>query len=269
MGDKGSYLYINFGAPVAHENNADRAAATALALMAQPEHHRYICTSPNRYQPGRMRAGAYGGSHHRTYGVLGNEVNMAARFMMAAKPGQILLSQAAQRSLSQAFVVEALPPIRVKGKDEPVDIFALRARNKSAAPVGGSHLHALPMIGRQAELAQVAERLALAAQGHGQMVGIVGEAGLGKSRLVAEVVRLAVDHGFATYGGECESYGLNEFAIWFGNRSGAEFMESKAVGRAPARSANWPIGCNRSIQRWAHAYHSWGQCSILRFPTTP
>jgi len=215
IGDKGSYLYINFGAPLAHEDNVDRAAAAALALRAQPETLRYIEPVQIGISQGRMRAGAYGGAHHRTYGVLGDEVNMAARLMMAAKPGQILLSEAAQRSLGRSFVVETLPPIRVKGKREPATIFALTGTQQVRSSQLTAPAYTLPMIGRQNELAQVAEKVALAAQGHGQVVGIVGEAGIGKSRLVAEIIGLEAAQQFALYGGECESYGANSsYLVW-------------------------------------------------------
>lgn len=215
IGDKGSYLYINFGAPLAHENNADRAAAAALALRTQSASLSYITSVQIGISQGRMRAGAYGGTHHRTYGVLGDEVNMAARLMMAAKPGQTLISEAAQRSLGHTFVVEELPPIRVKGKSEPATIFALIDAQQVRSSQLTTPTYTLPMIGRQAELAQVAEKMTLAAQGHGQVVGIIGEAGIGKSRLVAEILRLGTEHRFATYGGECESYGTNSsYLVW-------------------------------------------------------
>ncbi|MEZ4714857.1 MAG: AAA family ATPase [Caldilineaceae bacterium] len=70
------------------------------------------------------------------------------------------------------------------------------------------------MIGRAAELAVFAARLAQAEQSHGQVVGIVGGPGIGKSRFVAEAMRLAQDAGFA-YGGECEAYGVNtSYLVW-------------------------------------------------------
>lgn len=215
IGDKGSYIYINFGAPVAHEDNAERAMATALALRELPEHLGYIGQVQIGISQGRMRAGAYGGANHRTYGVLGDEVNMAARLMMAAKPGQIIVSQAAQRSIGSGFVLEELPSIRVKGKSEPAIIFALTGTQQ----VRGFHLltpnYALPMIGRQHELLTIARKLAQAAQRHGQVMGVSGEAGLGKSRLVAEIVQLAQEHQFTCYGGECESYGVNSsYLVW-------------------------------------------------------
>jgi len=215
IGDKGSYLYINFGAPIAHEDNADRAAATALALRHPPTALQYIDQVQMGISQGRMRAGAYGGTNHRTYGVLGDEVNMAARLMMAAKPGQIIVSAAARRSIGKGFVLEELPPIRVKGKSEPAVIFALTDLQQMHGFHLATPVYTLPMVGRQAELVLAAQKLAQAAQGKGQLFGIGGEAGLGKSRFVAEIVGLAAEHGFTIYGGECESYGVNSsYLVW-------------------------------------------------------
>lgn len=214
IGDKGSYLYINFGAPLAHEDNADRAAAAALALRAGPA-LAYIAPVQIGISQGRMRAGAYGGTNHRTYGVLGDEVNMAARLMMAAKPGQILVSAAAQRSLSPSFTLESLPPIRVKGKSEPAVIFALVSTQQVQGLSTTVTAYTLPMIGRQQEFGRVTTQLAMARQGQGQLISVIGEAGLGKSRLVAEVVAWATGQGFGIYGGECESYGVNSsYLVW-------------------------------------------------------
>ncbi len=155
IGDKGSYLYINFGAPLAHEDNSDRAAAAALALRDLPEELRYVGPVQIGISQGQMRAGAYGSANQRNYGVLGEEVNLAARLMMAAKPGQILMSAAAQRSLGGSFAVEELAPIRVKGRSQPVAIFALVGQQQRS----GAHLslpaYALPIVGRAVELALI------------------------------------------------------------------------------------------------------------------
>ncbi|MCB9125704.1 MAG: tetratricopeptide repeat protein [Caldilineaceae bacterium] len=215
IGDKGSYLYINFGAPQAHENDAERAAATALALRTPPAQLAFIGDVQIGISQGRMRAGAYGGANHRTYGVLGDEVNMAARLMMAATPGQILVSQSAYPPMAGRFVLDALPPIRVKGKRQPVAIFALTGERSSQVLQLTSPVYALPMIGRRAELDTALHKLAQAAAGHGQVIGIGGEAGIGKSRLASALIEAAQQQGFAIYGGECESYGVNRsYLVW-------------------------------------------------------
>lgn len=215
IGDKGSYIYINFGAPIAHEDNAARAATAALALTDPPDHLAFIEPVQIGLSQGRMRAGAYGGLGHRTYGVLGDEVNMAARLMMATRPGHILASLAVQRHIVDGFVWHELPPIRVKGKRDPVAVFELSAVAKRQALHLAPANEATPLIGRQAELAVVSARLHRAVKGEGQVVGIVGGPGIGKSRFVAEAMHLAQQQGFVACGGECEAYGVNtSYLVW-------------------------------------------------------
>src|SRR5260370_23457955 len=73
------------------------------------------------------------------------------------------------------------------------------------------------MVGREAELEEIAQRFALVRRGRGQLVGITAEAGRGKSRLVAEAIRIAQDLGVVAYGGECQSYGSTaSYLVWQG-----------------------------------------------------
>ena len=85
VGDKGSYLYASFGAPVAHEDNAVRAVAAALDLRAKATSFEGIDEVQIGLSAGTMWTGACGGAGHRTYGVMGNETNMAARLMQRAR----------------------------------------------------------------------------------------------------------------------------------------------------------------------------------------
>ncbi len=91
IGDKGSYLQAAFGAPVAHEDDAIRAFSAALELRV-PELD-FIQQIQIGISKGRMRTGAYGSVNRRTYGMMSDDVNLAARLMQAAKPGQILSSK--------------------------------------------------------------------------------------------------------------------------------------------------------------------------------
>jgi len=213
IGDKGSYIYINFGAPLAHENNAARAASTALALRNPPADFATLDPVQIGLSQGRMRAGVYGGTSHRTYGVLGDEVNMAARLMMKAKPGQILVSEGAQQSIADAFLFKRLPPMHIRGKRDAVAVYALTDRHTSTLTHAASY--ALPMVGRTEELAQFMQLLTKARQGDGQIVLLSGEAGVGKSRLVAEIVQRAEQKGWKIHSGACESYGSNSsYLVW-------------------------------------------------------
>jgi predicted ATPase/class 3 adenylate cyclase len=221
IGDKGSYLYAAFGAPVAHEDDTLRAASAALALRELAMRTDYVTEARLGIDQGRMRTGAYGSSAMRTYGVLGNAANMAARLMQAAEPFQILASDAVVQSIGDALAWETLEPIRVKGRREPMVIHCLAAaRPRRSLRSLFEASQQTPLVGREEELALVGEKIEQVAAGHGRVVGFTGEAGMGKSRLVAEVVRLADARAWQRYGCECSSYGTNTsyhawFSIWW------------------------------------------------------
>ncbi|MBI3242469.1 MAG: tetratricopeptide repeat protein [Chloroflexi bacterium] len=213
IGDKGSALYAAFGAPLAHEDDAARAASAALELRLPSLN--YIRAVQIGISQGRMRTGAYGSGECRTYGVLGDDVNLAARLMQAAAPGQILASRGAQQSASHDFNWEGLAAIKVKGKTEPVDVYNLRGQRARQAVRLQEINYTIPMVGRAEELAAIEQKMAQVMRGHGQIAGITAEAGMGKSRLMAEVIRLANEYQLTGYGGECLSYGTNtSYLVW-------------------------------------------------------
>jgi adenylate cyclase len=215
IGDKGSYLYAAFGAPLAHEDDAARAAAVALELRATTGEFDFVDCVQIGISQGRMRTGAYGGTLRRTYGVIGDDVNLAARLMQFAASGQILANKVAYQASAGAFEWEQLPDISVKGKAEPVPVFSLVGRKARRTSPLLEARYALPMVGREDELALIGEKLTLAQQSHGQIIGITGEAGMGKSRLVAEAFRIANDWQFCSYDGECQSYGTHtSYLVW-------------------------------------------------------
>jgi class 3 adenylate cyclase/tetratricopeptide (TPR) repeat protein len=216
IGDKGSYLYCAFGAPIAHENDPWRALTVALEIRTPPAEMDFISDIRIGLSHGTMRTGAYGGATRRTYGVLGDEVNLAARLMEHAMPGQVLVSGRLQNAAADFFDWQPLPPIRVKGKKEPVPLFVLlKARSLSTLRLI-EPTYALPIVGRAEELAIIKAKLELAFSGRGQVVGITAEAGMGKSRLLAEVIRVANPLQVAGYGGQCQSYGTNtSYLVWW------------------------------------------------------
>jgi predicted ATPase/class 3 adenylate cyclase len=213
IGDKGSYLSAAFGAPLAHEDDSTRALTAALELRVPPwEEIRDVRIGISQ---GRMRTGGYGSAHCRTYGMMGDDVNLAARLMQAAGPGQILVNQTVCLGISEDYQWELLPPLRVKGKTEPIHVYGLLGKKERAATRLVEPKYNLPMVGRRAELATIEQLAGRALSGHGQLVGITGEAGVGKSRLVAEIIRLANERQFTGHGGECQSYGTNiSYLIW-------------------------------------------------------
>jgi adenylate cyclase len=215
LDDKGTYFYATFGVPIAHEDNARRAVAAALELRALPPELSFIHPVQIGISQGTMRAGACGGVTRRIYGVMGDEVNLAARLMATAVPGQVLVGARVRQEAGPTFTWEALPAIRVKGKAAPVPIFALLSARRQRAIRLQEPAYTLPMIGRQAELAVIAEKLDRTLTGRGQIIGITAEAGMGKSRLVAEVSRQAAARGLIGFAGECQSYGTNSpYFVW-------------------------------------------------------
>jgi adenylate cyclase len=213
IGDKGSNFYVSFGAPVAHEDDAIRAVAAALEL--RDPRMDFITEVQIGVSQGLTRTGACGGMYRRTYSAIGDAVNMAARLMQNARLGQVLVNQNVRRATTDNFTWKELPPLQVKGKSQPVTVFRLVARQERR----GIRLHepkyALPMVGRDAELTLIEQKLDLALAGHGQIVGITAEAGMGKSRLMAEVIRLAWARNVLAYGGECQSYGTStSYLVW-------------------------------------------------------
>ncbi len=215
IGDKGSYLYAAFGAPIAHENDVERAALAALALQEECAQFTFINSLQIGISHGLMRTGAYGGSQRRTYGVLGDHVNLSARLMSKAPAGQIYISQRAQRKISKLFEWEQLPPMQVKGKAQPIQVHRLVKSKLRQAIRLNEPEYSLPMIGRESELQHVTELIEEVLEGKGQIIGITAEAGMGKSRLSAEVIRLCMDDGMSGYGGECQSFGTNtSYLVW-------------------------------------------------------
>lgn len=255
IGDKGSYLYASFGVPFVHEDDALRAARAAWELIHLPQEFDFLMPPQIGISKGTMRAGAYGGSTRLTYGALGDDTNLAARLMTTAAPGEILTSSRVSRRIGDVFNCEPRPPLAMKGKAEPLPVFAITGLRRQRAIRLEEPIYTLPMMGRQSELAVIREKLALAQQGHGQIIGIQGEAGMGKSRLVAEAIRLAHQSGFAGYGGACEASGANSpYLVWkpiwqaffdvdpaSPARRQLRNLEAEIEDRAPARLSALPV----------------------------
>ena len=135
VGDKGSYVYAAFGAPVAHYDDAARAVFAALELQSPPAGLHFINGVQIGLAYGQMRAGAYGSPAQRTYGALGDTTNLAGRLMQAANGG-ILCDEAVYQATHAQLNFEPLPPIVVKGKAEPIATYRPTGERASASLVG-------------------------------------------------------------------------------------------------------------------------------------
>jgi adenylate cyclase len=204
LGDKGCYLYGALGAPLAHDDDAARAVAAALELRTPPAEMDYVTGLQMGISQGRMRAGAYGGTKRRTYGVLGDEVNLAARLMGRAEPGQILVSQHVADAVAKSYQLEPIGSIKVKGKQEPVPVCRVLGRQQTSSQ-RPSTLFTHRLVGRDDELVQMKQVLDSVLGGEGGILRLEGVAGVGKSHLAAEFIERAIDRGFRVALGACQS----------------------------------------------------------------
>lgn len=189
----GDEIMVMFGAPISHEDDPERAVRTALDMMSELERfNRERHTTLGMHigvNTGLVLAGSIGAGGQQQYGVTGDAVNLAARLKIAAPQGQILIGHDTHRVIASLFVCEALEPIRVKGKSEVVQAYRViglktergRGHGLEARGIGS------PLVGRDAELVKTKMGVENLLRGRGGIISLIGEAGLGKSRLLAEV----------------------------------------------------------------------------------
>ena len=215
VGDQGSLLYAAFGAPLAHEDDLLRAALAALDIHQAAQALGTAAPLQIGICQGTLIVGMYGAATRLTYAGLGDAVTLAARLMLQAAPGETLLSGRVQRALSSAFVLEPRTSIWLQGRAEPLPVLAVLGRRQPRPIRLQEPAYALPMVGRSAEVRRIGLILDTVMTGTGRVLAISGEAGLGKSRLVAETIRLARQRGLIGYGGACQTTGTNTpYLVW-------------------------------------------------------
>jgi adenylate cyclase len=185
----GDAVMAVFGAPISHEDDAERAIHAALAMQASIVRlnddldRKYGVRLSLRIgvNTGEVVAGLLANDVQRAYTVVGDAVNTAQRLESAAPLGQVLVSETTRRLAMHRFEFEKREPITLKGKSEPVVTYrVIRVLEMTVEP------DATPFVGRMAELARLGTALSDARAGRGQVVAVVGEPGVGKSRLIAE-----------------------------------------------------------------------------------
>ena len=191
----GDAVMALFGAPQALENHEEMAVRAALAMQTVSaefsarlqEEHGFSLRLRIGLNTGEVLAGLVGGLKARSYTVMGDTVNLAARLESAAPAGRILVSAATARSLHAIFNFEPPQQITVKGKSDPITTYLVEGERAERGRVRGlAGLHA-PMIGREAQLAALQEMLAQARDNHTwRAATVTGDAGIGKSRLQRE-----------------------------------------------------------------------------------
>ncbi|HEU4352696.1 MAG TPA: adenylate/guanylate cyclase domain-containing protein [Burkholderiales bacterium] len=192
----GDAVVAVFGAPQAHEDDPGRAMRAALEM------HRRAAALSRRWErklgsglalhigvnTGRVVAGRLGSDPQASYAVTGDAVNTAARLQSAAQAGETLVSRATYLLAQHAFTFAPAGELSLKGKSEPLAAYRLLGAADAPRPARGleSLGFAAPLVGRDAELAQMRAAFRGALSGRAQVLGIRGDPGNGKSRLVAE-----------------------------------------------------------------------------------
>lgn len=214
----GDGIMALFGAPVAHEDHAVRALRAALAI--QENLLAYEADVQRRWQvPFKMRQGVNSGTvvvgsigdNQRTdYTAVGDTTNLAARLQQSAAPGAIWVAEATHRLGGNGFVWNRLEPGKLRGREGSVVAFELVGERRPLPSKfdesGGRAL--TPLVARDSELQRLFAAWAQARTGQGKVVSIVGEAGLGKTRLLHEFKqRVASDRSSVVCEGSCFDHG--------------------------------------------------------------
>lgn len=224
--DRGDKLLAFFGAPFAHEDDAERATRAALEMQTRlPASFTGTADELRLSQQiglnyGYVFAGSVGAAQRREYTIMGDEVNLAARLMSAAVTGEVLASPAIRRKVQALFDLTPRGEVNLKGKSAPVSTFHVAGLRAVPGSVRGlTGIHAL-RIDRRSEWAQLLEVVDQLSIGRGQIVCLTGEAGLGKSRLKADLQQQFAHAGLQWIEGHCLSYtesvgfGVSREVVW-------------------------------------------------------
>ncbi len=235
----GDNVMAIFGAPVAHEDDAERAVRAGLAMQAAmseintglpPDVLFDLRVGVNT---GEVLAGDVG----EAYTVVGDTVNVAARLQSAARPGSVTVGERTMRATSGAVRYEQLAAFELKGKAEPVPAWEALGVTAELPVRRASQARQSPLVGREHELTSLGaiyERVARERSPH--LVTLVGEAGVGKSRLLRELERGLAARPDAPdfYTGRCLAYGSGIVFWALGEviRAGCGIVDSDSAERA-------------------------------------
>ena len=205
----GDGICAYFGVPQAHEDDPERAAKAGLRIVdVVAEYAKDIEAAWGiagfnvrvGINSGPTAVGTVGAGDPQTV-ALGDSVNVAARLQSAADPGTIVVGETTTRHLSDRFVLESVGGLTVKGREEPVAAFRLVGRASTAERV-----RAGPLVGREGEVSRLDAVVSDLVAGRGQVLLLIGDMGMGKTRLLSELRTRAGDD-VTWLEGACTSYG--------------------------------------------------------------
>jgi len=205
-----------FGAPVAHEDHAQRACYAAITIQSTLEKYSKDLELKFDIQfkmrmginSGNVVVGSIGDDLRMDYTAVGDTTNLAARMENSANPGTILLSENTQKLVRDFFELESIGEIRIKGKKELQKAFQLIKAGAVETRIGASVAKGLTrFVGRKNSMNTLIGAFEKIISGSGQIIGMVGEAGVGKSRLLLEMRNMLPHDEFEYLEGRCLQYG--------------------------------------------------------------
>ena len=212
----GDGLMALFGAPLAHEDHAQRACHAALAmqqaikLYEEKIHPEYGIDFKMRIglNSGQVFVGSIGSDLKMDYTAIGDTVNLASRIQSAANPGGILVSGYTYALARDFFQFQTLGEIAIKGKEKPVSAYQLVEARKMESRFDAALTKGLSkFVGRDKEIELLGEAFTKARSGNSQVIGIMGEPGVGKSRLLREFRESLKSEDSSYLEGQCLHYG--------------------------------------------------------------
>lgn len=194
----GDGLLAFFGAPIAHEDDPQRAILAGLGIVEAIQGYRgevqrrwgFDLDVRVGVNTGLVVVGAVGSDLRMEYTALGDAINLAARMEQTARPGTVQIAETTHKLVAPLFDFETLESVEVKGRPEPITAYRVlgsRAAGGRLGTVRGIAGLRSPLVARERELATLLRATAKLQSGRGHLVSVMGEAGLGKSRLVAEL----------------------------------------------------------------------------------
>jgi class 3 adenylate cyclase len=218
----GDGIMAIFGAPLAHENDPERAARCAIDMLADIErfNNQTAIQLPARLglhvglHSGMVIAGNVGSDLRMNYSVIGDTVNLAARLVEVAPSGEVYLTGETHKLVANIAVAEGPFRMTMKGKAAPVPVYKLRSlktEGEARRDISGQEA----FVGREKEIAAIKRALESVLDKNQVTLCIQGEAGVGKSRLKGELIKLAYRSGIAAYEGSCSSFEVNTpYFLW-------------------------------------------------------
>lgn len=193
----GDAILAFFGAPIAHEDDPQRAVLAGLAIQESilpfrkqiKKKHNIDFNIRVGINTGPVVVGEIGSDLKLEYTAIGDAINLASRMEQAAKPGTIQITGNTQKLVAPLFEFESLGRIKVKGKRQPVPTYRVLEAKEQPGRLRGIQGLEAPLIGRKDEFDKLRAVINEVHQGRGQIVSLIGEAGLGKTRLIDEAVK--------------------------------------------------------------------------------